>query len=140
MTVTVNTGEDERSKIFAMNNDFRHLPGVRIVGTGNCYPGNANINLNLFTVQTNNGHVDKAIECYGIDENFLGSLAIPVVKGRNFSSPADTLHSILVNEAMVKHFGWDNAIGKRVKFPGDTSGTLSGSGRCDKRFQPEIPV
>ncbi len=23
---------------------------------------------------------------------------------------------------MVKHFAWDNAIGKRVKFPGDTSG------------------
>jgi len=22
----------------------------------------------------------------------------------------------------VKHFGWDNAIGKRVTFPGDTSG------------------
>src|SRR6202035_1460915 len=47
MTVTVNTGEDERSKIFAMNNEFRSLPGVKIVGTGNCYPGNANINLNL---------------------------------------------------------------------------------------------
>jgi putative ABC transport system permease protein len=27
----------------------------------------------------------------------------------------------MVNEAMVKHFGWDNAIGKRVTFPGDTS-------------------
>jgi len=122
MTVTVNTGQDERSKIFAMNNDFRHIPGVKIVGTGNCYPGNPNINLNLFTVQTNTGHVDKGIECYAIDENFLGSLSIPIVKGRNFSSPADTLHSILVNEAMVKHFGWDNAIGKRVTFPGDTSG------------------
>ena len=45
-----------------------------------------------------------------------------MLKGRNFSSPADTLHSIMVNEAMVKHFGWDEPIGKRVKFPGDTSG------------------
>jgi putative ABC transport system permease protein len=27
----------------------------------------------------------------------------------------------MVNEAMVKHFGWDNAIGKIVRFPGDTS-------------------
>ena len=122
MMVTVNTGEDERSKIFAMNNEFRQLPGVRVVGTGNCYPGSANINLNLFTVETKTGHVDKAIECYGIDENYLGSLGIPIAKGRNFSSPSDTLHSILVNEAMVKHFGWDNALGKRVTFPGDTSG------------------
>src|SRR4029079_14576501 len=44
------------------------------------------------------------------------------VKGRNFSSPADTLHSIVVNETMVKHFGWNEPIGKRLKFPGDTSG------------------
>ena len=27
----------------------------------------------------------------------------------------------MVNESMVKHFGWKNAIGKRVTFPGDTS-------------------
>ena len=31
MIVTVNTGEDERSKIFAMDNEFRHLPGVKAV-------------------------------------------------------------------------------------------------------------
>ncbi len=122
MMIVVNTGEDERSKIFAMNNEFRNLPGVKTVGTGNNYPGTPNINLNLFTVQTNTGHVDKGIEDYGIDENYLAALSIPVVKGRNFSGPSDTLHSIMVNEALVKHFRWDNAIGKRVTFPGDTSG------------------
>ncbi|HMG66741.1 MAG TPA: FtsX-like permease family protein, partial [Chitinophagaceae bacterium] len=121
MIVTVNTGEDERGKIYAMNNEFRSVPGVKSVGTGNCYPGNANINLNLFTIETKNGHIDKAVECYGIDENYLGTLGIPIVNGRNFSGLSDTLHGILVNEAMVKHFAWDNAIGKRVKFPGDTS-------------------
>ena len=122
MTVTVNTGQDERGKINAMDNDFRSLPGIKTVGTGNSYPGSANINLNLFTVQTKNGYVDKAVECYAIDENFLPALNIPIVKGRNFSDLSDTLHSIVVNDAMAKHFGWDEPIGKRVKFPGDTSG------------------
>ncbi len=122
MTVTVNTGQDERSKINAMVNEFRSLAGVKRVGTGNSYPGAANIDLNLFSVQTKNGYVDKAVECYGIDENFLPTLNIPVARGRNFSGLSDTLHSIMVNEAMIKHFGWgDDAIGKRVKFPGDTS-------------------
>ena len=104
-----------------MNNDFRNLPGVKTVGTGNSYPGGANVNLNLFSVQTKTGYVDKGIECYGVDENFFKALNIPVVKGRNFSGPSDTLHGIIVNEAMAKHFGWDEPIGKRVKFPGDTS-------------------
>jgi putative ABC transport system permease protein len=122
MKITINTGEDERSKIFAMDNEFRSIPGIKTVGTGNNYPGSPSVNLNLFTVQTNTGHVDKALNCYNIDENYLVTLGIPIVKGRNFSNLADTLHSILVNEALVKHFGWDNAIGKRVAFPGDTSG------------------
>ncbi|HET9277665.1 MAG TPA: ABC transporter permease, partial [Flavitalea sp.] len=122
MTVIVNTGEDERSKIFAMNNEFRNLPGIKEVGAANSYPGGPNLNLNLFTVETSKGYVDKAVECYGIDEHFLPTLGIPIVKGRNFESLPDTLRSILVNESMVKHFGWDDPIGKRVKFPGDTSG------------------
>jgi len=122
MTVTVNTGEDERGKIFAMNNEFRNLPSIKDVGAANSYPGAPNINLNLFSVQTKSGYVDKAVECYYIDEYYLSVLGIKVLRGRNFSSVADTLHSILVNEAMMKHFGWDEPIGKRVKFPGDTSG------------------
>ena len=122
MTVTVNTGEDERSKINAMDNDFRSLPGVKTVGTGNSYPGSTNLNLNLFRVQTDSGYVDKAVNCYAIDENFLPVLNIPIVKGRNFENLSDTLHSIVVNQAMVKHFGWKEPIGMRVKFPGDTSG------------------
>jgi putative ABC transport system permease protein len=121
MTVTINTGQDERPKISAMDNEFRSLSGIKEVGTGNSYPGSPNLNLNLFHIQTNTGYIDKAVECYGIDEHYLNVLNIPVVKGRNFSGLADTLHSIMVNEAMVKHFKWDNAIGKRVKFPGDTS-------------------
>ena len=122
MTVIVNTGEDERSKINAMDNDFRSIAGVKNVGTGNSYPSGPNLNLNLFRVQTDSGYVDKAVNCYAIDENFLPVLNIPIVKGRNFENLSDTLHSIVVNQAMAKHFGWKEPIGMRVKFPGDTSG------------------
>ncbi len=122
MTVTINTGEDERSKIFAMNNDFRSLPGVKSVGTANSYPGAPNVNLNLFSVETKTGFIDKAVECYAADETYLPTLGISIAKGRNFAGAADTLHSIVVNQSMVKQFGWDEPIGKRIKFPGDTSG------------------
>ena len=74
MTVTVNTGEDERGKINSMDNEFRAIPGVKTVGTGNSYPGSPNLNLNLFSVQTDNGYVNKAVECYTIDGNYITSL------------------------------------------------------------------
>jgi len=122
MTVTVNTGQDETGKIYAMNNEFRTVSGVQSVGAANSYPGAANINLNLFIVQTDTGWINKTIECYTIDEHYFDVLGIKMAKGRNFSGPGDTLHSIVVNEETVKLFGWDEPIGKRVKFPGDTSG------------------
>jgi putative ABC transport system permease protein len=124
MIATVNTGQDERSKIFAMDNELRSQPYVKSVGTGYSYPGSGNINLNLFAVESKNGFKDKGVECYSVDESYMRTLGIKLLKGRDFSGPPDTLHSIMVNEAMVKDFQWgDNALGKRIKFPGDTSGT-----------------
>ena len=122
MTITVNTGEDERRKIFAMNNDFRELPSIKEVGTANAYPGAPNIDLNLFLVQTDSGQVNKAMECYSIDEHYFATLGIRMVRGRNFSGLSDTMHSVVVNETMAKHFGWKEPLGKRLKFPNDTSG------------------
>ncbi|MFT3678998.1 MAG: ABC transporter permease [Ferruginibacter sp.] len=122
MTVTVNTGEDERNKIFAMNNEFRSLPGVKDVGTAYGYPGIPNVPLNLFSVETKSGYVDKTVECYSVDDRYLPTLGIKIVKGRNFTGLPDTLRSVIVNESMVKQFGWgDDAVGKKVKYPGDTS-------------------
>ncbi len=121
MTIVVNTGQDERSKIYALNNELRSMPDIKSVGTGFSYPGSGNINFNLFSVEGNKGFVEKGIDCYNIDEYFLNTLGMKIVLGRNFESASDTLHSILVNEAMVKDFGWPNPLGKRIKFPGDTS-------------------
>jgi putative ABC transport system permease protein len=56
-----------------------------------------------------------------VDERYFPTLGIKMVKGRNFSGAGDTAHSIVVNETMVKQFGWREPIGKRVTFPGDTS-------------------
>jgi putative ABC transport system permease protein len=122
MTVTVNTGEDERNKIFAMNNDFRNLPGITSVGTAYGYPGAPNVIMNMFSVETKTGYVDKSIECYGVDDQYLNTLGIKFLKGRNFSGLSDTLHSVVVNESVVKQFGWDEPLGKRFKYPGDSSG------------------
>jgi putative ABC transport system permease protein len=120
MTVIVNTGKDERPKISALTNALRGLSDVKAVGTGYSFPGNSN-SMNLFSVETDKGYLDKGIEFYGIDQHYLSTLNIPVIQGKNFIGLIDTLHGAIVNEAMVKNFGWSNPIGKRIKQASDTS-------------------
>jgi putative ABC transport system permease protein len=92
------------------------------VSTAQAVPGSG-VNFSLFSIESKNGYVDKGVDCYGVDEDYFNTLGMKLVKGRNFSGLPDTLRSIIVNENMVKEFGWgENAIAKKVKFPGDTSG------------------
>jgi len=122
LTVTANSQRDVRSKILSFKNEMRQNPQVLAVSTSQAVPG-ANINFNLFTVESKSGFVDKGVFTYGIDEDYFNTLGMEIVQGRNFSGLSDTLRSIIVNERMVKEFEWgENAIGKTVKFPGDTSG------------------
>ena len=121
-TLTVNSDRDTRGAISAFTNEIRKDPHVISASTADAVPGQ-DISFNLFSVQTDKGYVDQGVNIYGADEHYFKTLGIQIKKGRDFLGLPDTLHSIIVNENMVKFFGWgDEAIGKRVKFPGDTSG------------------
>ncbi|WP_235921210.1 ABC transporter permease [Foetidibacter luteolus] len=122
LSLTASANNDIRGKVMAFKNDVRKNPQVLSVSTAESTPGGPNVNFNLFTVESKNGFVDKGVDCYAIDEDYFKTLGMQIKKGRNFSGLSDTLRSIIVNENMVKEFAWgDNPIGKRVKFPGDTS-------------------
>ncbi|GGA88834.1 ABC transporter permease [Puia dinghuensis] len=121
LTIPVNTNRDARSQIFAFTNAVRKDPRVLSASTADAVPGQ-DVSFNLFSIQTSKGYVDQGVFTYAADEHYFKTLGMQIRKGRDFSGPADTLHSIIVNESMVNYFGWDNPIGKRVKIPGDTSG------------------
>jgi putative ABC transport system permease protein len=122
LVATANSNNDIRSKILAFKNEMRMNPQVLSVSTSQAVPGNG-INFNLLSIESKNGYVDKGVDCYAVDEDYFKTLGMKIVKGRGFSGLADTLRRIIVNENMVKEFEWgDNALGKKVKFPGDTSG------------------
>jgi putative ABC transport system permease protein len=116
------TGFNMRSKVTAFTNEMRNVPQVLSVSTSQAVPGQG-VNLQLYSIQSKNGFVEQGVNNYAIDENYINTLGMRMVKGRNFSGLPDTLHSIIVNEKMAQQYGWGNdAIGKRVKFAGDTSG------------------
>ncbi|MDH4271465.1 MAG: ABC transporter permease [Candidatus Aminicenantes bacterium] len=56
------------------------------------------------------------------DADFIPTLGIKIVAGRNFSReyPADPSQSVLINETAARQFGWTEAVGKTI-VSGDTS-------------------
>jgi len=120
LSITANANGDVRPKIQAFKEELRKNPQIISTSTSQSVPGGG-MNFNLFSIETNKGFVDKGVDCYAADEDYFKTLGIKVSKGRNFTGAADTLRSIIVNENMAKYFGWDQPLGKRVKFPGDTS-------------------
>lgn len=120
LSLTVNADHDVRSEIRAFKNDMKKDPQVLSVSTSQAVPGQ-DVSFNLFEVESPKGWIDQGVNVYGADEDYFMTLGIKVEQGRDFNG-ADTVHSIIVNQNMVKFFSWDNPIGKRVRFPGDTSG------------------
>ncbi len=53
-----------------------------------------------------------------IDADFLPTTEIRLAQGRNFNAatPTDRNNAMLVNEALVRKMGWQQPLGKRVKF------------------------
>lgn len=121
VSLVANTNNDIRGRIGAFKNEVQKNPHIVSVSAAESSPGGGGYNFSLFSIETKNGFKDQGITCYGIDEDYFKTLGMQLKQGRNFSGPSDTLRSIIVNEYMVKYFGWDNAIGKKIKFSGDTS-------------------
>lgn len=56
------------------------------------------------------------VNYYSIDESYLPLFDIDLTAGRNFSSElsSDSTSAYIINEAAVKKFGWENALGKSI--------------------------
>jgi putative ABC transport system permease protein len=120
VSLTANANTDIRSNITAFVGELRKNPAIIATSTSQSLPGQGS-NFNLWSIETNKGVMQEGVANYAVDEHYFGALGMQLRAGRNFTGLSDTLHSIIVNEAMVKRFGWDLPIGKHVKYPGDTS-------------------
>ena len=60
--------------------------------------------------------VYRSFQFNAVDPYFLKTMNIQMVEGRDFSAdnPADYTSSMIVNEALVKQFGWKNGVGQKL--------------------------
>jgi len=106
----VNVGQGRNKPLMELfKNEFAKQPGVEMVAPrmGGEWITRAKASGKEFDVKYEH-----------IDENYLPTLQIPLLAGRNFSPdfPADSTQSVLVNEAFAKEAGWKDPLGKTVDF------------------------
>ena len=97
----------------------RSVPGGPIMDGTQIYPRNEN----------GNGTEIHA-NIYHVDYDYLRTLGIQVLKGRNFSKEfsTDSSVNVVINEAAVRELGWanDNAVGKNIVRSGQNVYTVIG--------------
>lgn len=111
-----------RSQAEAFANQLKKLPEVQAAGRADASPGEG-ISKLLFQVEDAEGKlVDRGVDLYAADYDYIDALGMKVVQGRNFSkdNPGDTAYSVLVNESMVSRMGWKDPMGKRFVIDGQS--------------------
>ncbi|MBA4849339.1 ABC transporter permease [Emticicia sp. BO119] len=101
----------------AFSNELRSSPAVKQVGGAAYYPCHwLGENMPLFYYPSaNREKIGAGVWVNKIDENFLSTLHIPLIAGRNLA-PADTNRQIIVNETTLREFAipFKKAIGTRL--------------------------
>ncbi|MCK4990510.1 MAG: FtsX-like permease family protein, partial [Bacteroidales bacterium] len=71
----------------------------------------------IFQIETTNGMETRGINFAMVDHDFVETLGIQMVEGRDFSRDfiGDTLTGVLVNETLAARLNWEEPIGKRVQ-------------------------
>jgi putative ABC transport system permease protein len=104
------------------------LAMVEYVSYANALPGRTGWQGQIAYPEGKTGDDAVSVEYISIDENYLATLELELIVGRNFDKQreADIKDGLILNETAVSVFGWtspEEAIGKRITSP---SGTPAG--------------
>ncbi len=110
-------GEELGTRTEEMRERLLSIPGITNVSASSDVPHRG---------FTRNGYVPEGYSsslmfyALDIDEYFLDTYGIEVVKGRNFNKEFSTdKEAYLINETLAKQLGWDNPVGKTIRRNGD---------------------
>lgn len=99
-----------------LDDELKQLPGVANVSMSPYQPtGEERLKTGLFPDRTIDVKKDVLSEFWTADEDYLSTMGLKLVSGRNFSRQlASDSMAIIVNESLVKKFGWKDPINKHI--------------------------
>ena len=111
-------GYDVVKNAKTIKNELRKQAGVLDATTIAVIPGTGN-SVNLIETENNAGVMEPmSMDTLPVGVNFVEAMGVKLIEGRGFSEEVatDVREAVLVNESLVKQFGWEQPIGKRFKF------------------------
>jgi putative ABC transport system permease protein len=102
-------------------------PNVKYVTSTNTSVGEGSGKV-IFNVETDQGMSQRGVNFAVVDHDFIETLGIKIVEGRDFQQdmPSDTSKSVVVNETFVKRMNWADPIGKKVELGTFVTGRVVG--------------
>jgi putative ABC transport system permease protein len=116
------TTEEMMEKVPVLKEKIKASPDVIAAGSANARIGNGS-GKTIMRVETPEGMVERGINNFRIDHDFIDAVGIRILDGRGFSEdfPGDTARGVIINETLAARLNWDNPVGKKITLPGDTS-------------------
>lgn len=104
-----------RATLPTIKEELRAMPDVQNVAAVSFIPGRGM----RLTVASPEGFPEDqpvTMSILDIDDDYLKTMGIELVEGRNFSAdmPTDRTESILINETATRILGWDHPLGKSI--------------------------
>ena len=108
--------KDTRAKIDLLKTELSKNSQIVSVAAGSGLSG-ASGSEGSVTVAGSNGQKKLMMRFSYVDFDYIKTMQMKIVKGRDFSPlyPTDSVSSVIINEAAVKKFGWKNPIGKQFE-------------------------
>ena len=116
-----------RTQLAALKTQLLQSPLIKDVAAAGNPIGNNDLGTSGYEFEKNDGSASdnsKMVQELMVDADYLKTMEIKLVKGRNFSNqtPADQTGSILVNETLVKELQWKDPLGKHMLKVSDDDG------------------
>ncbi|MBX2877396.1 MAG: ABC transporter permease [Saprospiraceae bacterium] len=110
-------GADAAEKYSILREQLLQYPGIKAVSLSSFMPGMSQMARRPISAEGTAGPEPQFVHFGQIDDDFLETMDIQLVAGRNYSPefPADDTTAVIVNEAFCRNFGIENPIGARIR-------------------------
>ncbi|MEO9484250.1 MAG: ABC transporter permease [Ekhidna sp.] len=112
MVIDVNNEVDQKIDVFEA--ELLKNPNIEYVSTSRSAIGSGTFSTTIFP----EGYTDEvSTRIFGVDQDFFDTYGMELNYGRTFfkRSLADS-NNLVINQAMVDHLGWEDPIGKHIRF------------------------